>query len=289
MRSGVRVLSNEGGRTMSGASGGSAGESLAVQSSREVETPVGESPNDDRRVEVSHTGRQAPLSSGSLLVRGMVPTVLTPFDEDEQIDDVALRAQVRYLLEAGVHGLLVLGSFGECPYLNDEDREILIRTCTETVGGAVPVIVGITAQSTFVAAEQLRQAHRLGATAAMVCLPQYFRLEFKDVRRHYQRLSDMDLLPVLYYHYPAVTNLDLSPAEVAEILSIANVVGIKESTFDMLSVKRHIALARQSNRIYLSGSELNFQQFMDMGGHGVVGPGSLIMPRTSVAMYDAYC
>ena len=221
-------------------------------------------------------------------IRGVIPTVLTPYDENEQIDDVALRAQVHYLLDAKVHGLLLMGSFGECPYLNDDDREIVIRTSVDTAAGDKPVIVGITAQSTFVAAEQMRQAQRLGASAVMVCLPQYFKLHFDDVKRHYSRLSAMSLLPIFYYHYPAATGLELKPSQVAELLALPNVVGIKESTFDMLSIKRHISLAEENNRIYLSGSELNFMQFMDLGGHGVVGAAALIMPRTAVAMYDAY-
>jgi len=213
---------------------------------------------------------------------------LTPYDDNEQIDDVALRAQVQYLLDARVHGLLLMGSFGECPYLNDDDREVVIRTCVDTASGSLPIVVGITAHGTFVAAEQMRQAQRLGASAVMVCLPQYYKLHFDDVKRHYARLSELNLLPIFYYHYPAATGLDLKPAQVAELLALPNVVGIKESTLDMLSVKRHIALTEEGNRIYLSGSELNFMQFMDLGGHGAVGAAALIMPRTAVAMYDAY-
>ena len=101
-------------------------------------------------------------------IRGIIPTVLTPFDENEQVDDVALRAQIQYLIDADVHGLVVMGSLGECPYLNDDDREIMIRTCADTVGAAgraLPIIVGIAAPSTFVAVEQMRQARRLGAQA----------------------------------------------------------------------------------------------------------------------------
>ena len=65
-------------------------------------------------------------------------------------------------------------------------------------------------------------------------------------------------------------------------------MGIKETTFDLLSVRRHIELTCELDRVYLAGSELVFAQFMDLGGHGVVGTGSLIMPRTAVAMYQAY-
>jgi dihydrodipicolinate synthase/N-acetylneuraminate lyase len=184
-----------------------------------------------------------------------------------------------------------MGSFGECPYLNDEDREIIIRTCVDTVGNAgraVPIIVGIAAPSTFVAAEQMRQAHRLGAHAVMVCLPQYYNLTLDDVKRHYARLGELDLLPILYYHFPAVSGLQFKPSEIGQLLSLPRVVGIKETTLDLLSVKRHIECTRSLDRIYLAGSELIFGQFMDLGGHGIVGAGSLVMPRTAVAMYEAY-
>src|SRR5262245_42965020 len=191
-------------------------------------------------------------------IRGILPTVLTPFDEDEQVDDVALRAQVHYLVDAGVHGLVLMGSLGECPYLNDDDREIVIRTCVDGAGATgrtIPILVGITTPSTYVAAEQLRQAHRLGAQAVIVRLPQYFKLNFDDVKRHYTRLGEMNLLPIFYYHYPEVTGYKFTPAQVAELLKVPKVMGVKETTFDMVTVKRHVELTRDLDRIYLSGSE----------------------------------
>ena len=221
-------------------------------------------------------------------IRGILPTVLTPYDDEEQVDPEALRAQIRYLLQAGVHGVVIMGSIGEGPYLSDRDREVVIRTTVEAVNGQVPVLVGIAADSTFVATEQLRAAHEMGASAVMVCLPQYFTLQFEDVERHYTRLSELDLLPIFYYHYPAATRLELKPAQIAELLAIPNVVGIKESTFDMSAIKRHIELTQGLDRVFLSGSELNFVQFMDLGGHGAVSAGSLLMPRTAIAMYNAY-
>jgi dihydrodipicolinate synthase/N-acetylneuraminate lyase len=224
-------------------------------------------------------------------LRGIIPTVLTPFEEDERVDEVALRAQVQYLLNAGVHGLVLLGSIGECAYLNDEDRETVIRTAVDVARASsrsVPIVVGITAYSTYMAAEQMRQAHRLGAQAVMVSVPQYFKLGFEDVKRHFVRLGALDLLPALYYHYPAVTGYKFGPAEIAELLALPNVIGIKETTFDLLSVRRHIERTRDLGRIFFAGSELVFSQFMDIGGHGVIGTGSLIMPQTAVSMYDAY-
>src|SRR5262245_49611809 len=111
------------------------------------------------------------MSSNHSAIRGIIPTILTPFDENEQVDEAALCAQVRYLVNAGVHGLVVMGSFGECPYLSDSDREIIIRSCVDTVaasGRTIPVVAGVAAHSTFTASEQIRQAQRLGARAVIV-------------------------------------------------------------------------------------------------------------------------
>ncbi len=234
--------------------------------------------------------RSKPMStaSGAIAIRGILPTVLTPYDADERIDAAALDAQVRYLLDAGVHGLVLMGSIGESPYLNDADRETIIRTAVAATAGNVPVLVGITAESTIVAAEQLDQAKRLGATAAIVCLPQYFNLKFDDVRRHFERLSQLSALPVLYYHYPAATRLALKPSQIAELLALPNMVGIKESSFDMLAIGEQMKLTAKHDRVFLSGSELNLCQFMDLGGHGAISVGAVIMPHTAVAMYEAY-
>jgi 4-hydroxy-tetrahydrodipicolinate synthase len=149
-------------------------------------------------------------------------------------------------------------------------------------------MVGISAHSTVMAAEQIERAHRLGADSAMVFLPQYFKLTFEDVRRHYSHLAANSPLPIFYYHYPAVNGLKFKPTQIAELLSLPNIVGIKETTFDLFAVRQHIELTRGLDRTYLAGSELIFTQFMDIGGHGIVGTSSLIMPHTALAMYSAY-
>src|SRR5919109_1508424 len=102
-------------------------------------------------------------------MRGIFPILLTPFDEQERIDEESLRSEVEFVLGAGVHGIgLALGS--EILKLTEPEREQLVRIVVDQVGGRVPVVVNTGSQASFTAALYSRQAEALGASAVM-CLP----------------------------------------------------------------------------------------------------------------------
>src|ERR687886_2120593 len=102
-------------------------------------------------------------------MRGIFPILVTPFDEQERIDEDSLRGEVDFVIDAGVHGVgLALGS--EILKLTEPEREQLIRVVVDQVRGRVPVVVNTGAQASLTAALFSRQAEDLGASAA-VCLP----------------------------------------------------------------------------------------------------------------------
>ena len=217
---------------------------------------------------------------------GIFPTVLTPLTEAEDLDVPALEAQLAWLLSAGVHGLMLLGSIGESPFLGDGVRAELIRR-TVAAAGDVPLLAGITCFGTRAALGQLEEAPRLGATAAVVALPSYFELSFADVHRHFAALGAAGLLPVLYYHYVPATRLALRPEEVAELLHLPGIAGAKESTFDVAEVEAHVALTRGASPSLLAGSELGYPALASAGVSGAISAGAVLMPKVAVALHEA--
>ncbi len=217
---------------------------------------------------------------------GIYPTVVAPLCGDG-IDIHSLECQLRHELAGGVHGLLVLGTIGEGEYLQDAERAQVITTAVRVAAGQVPVVAGIHTSNLDVARSQLLRAKELGADAVLVKYAGNPKASPADVLGFMSCLSDLHALPIFYYHYPSQTGLKLSAGDVAAILTLPQVVGIKESTLDLREVEEHIHLTCGQGKVFLSGTALNLTQFMQLGGHGAMCPESVLLPGPTVRAYHA--
>ena len=219
---------------------------------------------------------------------GIYPTVVMPFCHDGRIDAASLERQILFQVHGGVRGVLVLGTIGEGEYATLEERAQVIATAVRTTGPTVPVIVGIHTCKLDCAALQINQAKELGAAAVLVKFIGKPNASAAEVLGFYSALCDMSPLPIFYYHYPSETKLHLGPQDVARILCLPRIVGIKESTLNLREVRDHICLTHGQGKTFLSGTALNLTQFMDLGGHGAMCPEALLMPGPTVQAYSAY-
>jgi len=219
---------------------------------------------------------------------GIYPTVLIPWDCRGGVDEAALARQIETQLAGGVHGLLVLGTIGEGDYADMAERAQVIRVAVGTARGRVPVIVGVHTCDLALARAQLIQAKELGASAVLVKYIGNPQASFPEVLGFVNDLCQMQALPVFYYHYPSQTKLSLTPEEVAQILLLPGVVGIKESTLDLKETAQHMALTAGHNKTFLSGTALNLTQFMALGGHGAMCPEAVVLPAQTVQAYSLW-
>ncbi len=168
---------------------------------------------------------------------GIFSVMVTAYDETGAIDCDAMAEMTSYLIGSGVHGLTVLGSGGECPYINHDLQKVAIDVVMEKCGGAVPVIVGINERGTDAAIEMANYAKAAGADGLLVALPVFYPLSEDDVYRHYQIICERVDIPVLYYNFPTHTHLALTPQQIAKVAQIGNIVGAKETIFKSGEVK----------------------------------------------------
>jgi 4-hydroxy-tetrahydrodipicolinate synthase len=219
---------------------------------------------------------------------GIYPTVVTPFAPCGGIDIRALECQLRYELDGGVHGLLVLGTYGEGAYVTAEERAQVIATAVRVSKGRVPVVVGIHSSCFDQARGQLLQARELGAAAVLVKYAGDSQASPSTVRDFFAALSALEVLPIFYYHYPAQTAIRLSPIDMAEILSLPNVVGVKESTLNLREMQAHMAAAHGLNKAFFCSTSLMLTQFLHAGGHGAMCPEAVLLPGATVQCYGAF-
>lgn len=207
--------------------------------------------------------------------------------EEEGVDERAMRHMVDHFVDAGVHGLVVLGSNGEYPYLSDEEKRQLIDVVVDQAKGRVAVIAGTGYMGTDQTIALTKHARDVGADAAMIALPIYYQLDFEDVKRHYQRISGEAGLPIVYYNFPDATGLKLTPAQIAELAEIEHVAGVKETIPDVDEIGELAELMKGKTFSVLSGTVLNLMPVMERGGVGAIGVLPNHAPAQCVEFYNA--
>jgi 4-hydroxy-tetrahydrodipicolinate synthase len=157
----------------------------------------------------------------SMPLRGVYTIALTPFTDKGDLDDKSIGSLSEFYVDAGVHGITILGIMGEAHKLSDAERRAIIERYVSAVGGRVPVVVGCSAVATKVVAERVQEAEKAGATAVMVAPPNNQR-SLDLVFEHYRRVAEVVSVPVVVQDEPVNTGV-VMPAPF--IVRLVNEIG----------------------------------------------------------------
>jgi 4-hydroxy-tetrahydrodipicolinate synthase len=218
---------------------------------------------------------------------GVYPAMITPLNQNLEIDGNGLRYEVDFLIENHVHGLVALGSSGEFPYITVDEKKRIIDIVIEHTNRRVPVVVCTSAMCTDDVILLSRYARDRGADGLMINLPVYFPLSDDDVFNHYQAILKAVDLPIILYDFPSVTRLDMSPELIARLSYLDNVIGIKE-TAPVEKAEQVIKINKKEPFSVFTGISFTFQQVLEIGGHGVICIIPCIVPGDVVGIYESY-
>lgn len=172
---------------------------------------------------------------------GIIPAVIVPFTEDDQVDTDALRDNVTHLLDH-VEGIVVNGTMGEAGSLTMEERALVLRTVVDLVAGRVPVIAGVSAGTTKIACAHAAAAREGGAQGVMCLPPLNYRGTTEEIVAFYAAVADAAQLPVMAYNNPEASGIDMPPALIAHIArEVEAVVAVKECSGDARRIPALIA------------------------------------------------
>ncbi len=222
-------------------------------------------------------------------IEGVFPPIPTPFDADGKILHDKLKANLARWNETGLHGYVVLGSNGEYVMLNESERAAV----WETARGAIPpnklFFAGTGAESTKTAIALTKRAAELGADAAMVVTPHYYKsqLNTPTLVNHYRVIADASPIPIILYNFPPSTGIDLDAPTVLQLSQHPNIVGIKDSSGNITKFAEIVRGAR-SDFALLAGSGAYFYPSLCVGAKGCVPALGNIAPRECVALFDAF-
>ncbi|MDR2787993.1 MAG: dihydrodipicolinate synthase family protein [Candidatus Accumulibacter sp.] len=224
-------------------------------------------------------------------IQGVIPPVMTIFDEREQFDPQGMGRLIDRLLASEVDGFLFLGSAGEFAALGHERRKAIAEFCVGRVAGKKPAIIGAASCATREVIDLARHAGGIGADAVMVVNPYYTRFSEERLYQHYRRIAEDSPLPVLLYNFPALTGHDLSIELVGRLAAdCPNIVGIKD-TVDCMSHIRRLILevkgARPDFMVFTGYDEYMLDTLM-IGGDGAIPATSNFAPEITCGIYRAF-
>ncbi len=201
---------------------------------------------------------------------GIIPPLVTPFTADEEVDEAALRADVRYMIEqAGVHGLVVGGSTGEGHTLTTDELRQVVGATVEEARGRVPVLAGLIVDSTRQAVERVRALADLNVAALQVTPVHYlFRPSDDMMVRHFAAIAEAGRAPVMIYN--VVPWSYCSPALLVRIMTeVDGVIGVKQSAGD-LKLMADLLLMLEGRGLVMSAVDALLYPSFVLGAHGAI-------------------
>lgn len=210
--------------------------------------------------------------------------MVTPFSEDgAAVDEAALRRFVDWQIDAGVPGLIPLGSTGEFLSVTEDERTQIVEATVGQAAGRVPVVIGTADEFTDKAVRISQEAERLGADGVMVVPPYYSSPTEDELFEHYRRIAEAISIPVMVYNNPNTANVDLLPAFLARLSELDNVRYVKESSGDISRVREIDYLSK--GRMTVFAGYHAYDSIM-LGAKGWVSVCGNLVPRLSADVYD---
>ncbi|MGZ5940637.1 MAG: 4-hydroxy-tetrahydrodipicolinate synthase [Rhizomicrobium sp.] len=218
-------------------------------------------------------------------IKGSIPALITPM-QGGKVDEAAFRKLVSWQIAEGSHGLVPCGTTGESPTLSHEEHMRVVEICVEEANGRVPVIAGAGSNSTAEAIMLSRHAKKVGADAVLSVTGYYNKPSQEGLYRHFAAVAAAVDIPILLYNIPGRAIVDISVETMARLSKIANIIGVKDATANLMRPTRERAACGKNWRM-MSGEDGTALGYMAHGGHGCISVTANVAPRLCAEFQNA--
>ena len=221
------------------------------------------------------------------MFKGVGTALITPFKDDLSVDLDSIKKIVWNQLEKKIDALIVLGTTGESPVINYDERRKIISAVVEEATGKVPVIIGTGSNDTKKVVENNKQAEDLKADGLLIVNHYYNKGTQESLFEHYKFISEKTKLPIILYNVPSRTGMNILPETIIKIHNeCKNVVAVKEASGDISQIAKLISVKPDSLSV-LSGNDDQTLAIMALGGDGVISVFSNPYPAEMKQVADA--
>ncbi|MDP4796468.1 MAG: dihydrodipicolinate synthase family protein [Rhodospirillales bacterium] len=164
--------------------------------------------------------------------QGVFPALMTEFNADGGLDLAATQRHIQSCMDAGIEGLVMLGTLGENPSLTPDEKEQVLRAAVEVTAGKIPVLSGVAEYTTAFGIEFAKRAERAGCAGLMALPCMVYQQDSREAVTHFRTLAQATDLPIMIYNNRVAYKVDLSPADFVTLADVENIVAVKESSHD---------------------------------------------------------
>jgi len=200
---------------------------------------------------------------------GCGTALVTPFRQDQSLDEQVLRKLIRRQIDAGINFLVPCGTTGESPTLEHAEHLRIVEITVEESRGKVPVVGGAGGYNTKEVISLIKELERLGVNGILSVTPYYNKPTQEGLYQHYKAIAESTPLPIVVYSVQGRTGVNVEPATVARLAEIKNIAGIKEASGNLGQMARILSLVPESFNV-LSGDDTLTLPLIGLGGGGLI-------------------
>lgn len=222
---------------------------------------------------------------------GIIPPVVTLFDEDGNLDLDLNRKYLDELISHHIHGVLLMGSSGELSSLSMEERKLYVEEMIKSINKRIPVLVGIGHTSLNEVLELCTHAEEQGADGALIVNPYYWHLSNEQLYRFFSTIAKNTSLPIILYNIPSLSGQSLSVDLVKRLAAdYNNICGIKETVSEFGHIRNMITEVSKVRKDFMvfSAFDEHLLPALMIGSAGSINGSAVFAPEVSVALYEDY-
>lgn len=209
--------------------------------------------------------------------KGVITALITPFKKGE-VDEESIIKLVKDQINRGVSGFVINGTTAESPTVSKSECARIFNLVKALVPKELPLIVGVGTNCTKSTIENAREAEKLGADALLVVVPYYNKPPQRGLLEHFKAVASSVNVPVILYNVPGRTITTLELDTIKKLSEHPNIIGIKEASGN-INFAKQIREICGKEFVLLSGDDGTYEEFLQVGGDGVISVASHIIPE----------
>lgn len=222
-----------------------------------------------------------------MLFKGSAVALVTPFTKDNKVNFDKLAELIEYHIENKTDAIVSCGTTGEATTMSDEEILSVLEFTVKKVNGRIPVIAGTGSNNTMHSVELSQKAEALGVDGLLIITPYYNKANKSGLKKHFITIAESVNIPIILYNVPGRTCMNISPALIAELAQLPNIVAVKEASGDLGQVAEIASLVPEDFAIY-SGNDDSIVPLLSLGGHGVISVLANVCPRETHDLVEKY-
>jgi 4-hydroxy-tetrahydrodipicolinate synthase len=212
-------------------------------------------------------------------LQGCGTALITPFKQDQSIDEDRLRQLVEWQIDSGIHFLVPCGTTGETPTLSRDEWLRVIDITIEVAAGRVPIVAGATSNATADAVEKAKElGRRKGVDAILTASPYYNKPTQEGQYQHFKAIAEAVEKPLVLYSVAGRTSVNIEPATLGRLAKIPNIIAVKEASGNIGQIAEVFSYVPEDFLVF-SGDDAVTLPVIALGGVGIISVASNEIPR----------